>query len=143
MLGVFGGFLSPPSGEERPHGLARLRAVAGVLVAAALWAITWIFPVTFMLAMSWGCESHCRALGRRATDFYAGNKTEDEVESEEQAERRLLRTIGIVLSVAVPIVFVALADRVRNKTGVNGFGAAGAIVALSLVIAMAVVARRA
>jgi hypothetical protein len=143
MLGVFGGFLSPPSGDEKPQGLARLRTLAGLLVAGALWAITWIFPVTFMLAMSWGCESHCRALGRRATAFYSGQETEDELESEERAERRLVRTITIVLSVAVPVAFVAFADHVRNQTGINAWGAAGAIVALSLVVAMTVVARRA
>jgi hypothetical protein len=143
MLGVFGGFLSPPSDEEKSGRLARVRAVGGLIVGAGIWAITWIFPVTFMLAMSWACESHCRALGRRAVSYYSGRETEGEIESEERVERRLLRTITIFLSVAVPIVFVAVADRIRNKTGINAFGAAGAIVALSLVIAMTVVARRA
>lgn len=65
-----------------------------------------------------------------------------ELESGARAERRLARTITLILSVALPIAFVAYADHVRNRTGVNAVGAAGAVVGLSLVIAMVVVARR-
>jgi hypothetical protein len=108
-----------------------------------IWAVTWIFPVTFMLAMSWGCESHARTLGRRATGYYSGDtQAAVERDSEEHGRRRLLRSIGLILSFAVPIAFVAYADHIRNTTGINAWGAAGAVVALSLVIAMTVVARR-
>jgi hypothetical protein len=142
MLGVFGGFLSPPSPEPAESAHARLRMAAGIAVGAIIWALTWIFPVTFMLAMAWGCESHARSLGRRATDYYSGRATDSELESEVTAERRLARTVTLILSVALPIAFVAYADHVRNQTGVNAVGAAGAVVGLSLVIAMVVVARR-
>jgi hypothetical protein len=143
MLGVFGGFLSAPSDGDKPGGFARLRVLAGLVLAAVIWAITWIFPVTFMLAMSWGCESHARTLGRRATAYYAGEPEADvDRDSEEHGRRRLLRTAGLILSIAVPIAFVAYADHIRNTTGINAWGAAGAVVALSLVIAMAVLARR-
>jgi hypothetical protein len=50
--------------------------------------------------------------------------------------------VTLILSVAVPVAFVAYADHVRNTTGINAVGAAGAVVALSLVIAMALLARR-
>ena len=43
-----------------------------LVVGLALWAITWILPLTFMIAMAWGCESQTRALGRRALAFYGG-----------------------------------------------------------------------
>jgi hypothetical protein len=143
MLGVFGGFMSAPEDGDKPAGFARLRVLAGLLFAAMIWAVTWIFPVTFMLAMSWGCESHARTLGRRATGYYAGDtQAAVERDSEEHGRRRLLRSIGLILSFAVPIAFVAYADHIRNTTGINAWGAAGAVVALSLVIAMAVVARR-
>jgi hypothetical protein len=142
MLGVFGGFLSPPSAEPAASAHARLRVAGGIAVGATIWAITWIFPVTFMLAMAWGCESHARSLGRRATAYYSGQETSEELESEVRARRRLVRTITLILSVAVPIAFVAYADHVRNETGVNAVGAAGAVVALSLVLAMILLARR-
>ena len=141
MLGVFGGFLSPPN-DDKPPRFARLRAFAGLLAGAALWAITWILPVTFMLAMSWGCESHARALGRRATAYYSGREDESEIEAQGRATRRLTRSVTVGLSVALPIAFVAYADHVRNQTGINLWAAAGAIVALSLVVAVTVVARR-
>ena len=47
-----------------------------------------------------------------------------------------------MLSIAVPIAFVAYADHVRNTTGVNWLGALGALVAVSLVIATTVIASR-
>jgi hypothetical protein len=142
MLGVFGGFLSPPSPEPASSALTRLKIAAGLAVGAIIWAVTWIFPVTFMLAMAWGCESHARALGHRATAFYSGQERSGELESQGRTERRLGRTVTLILSVALPVAFVAYADHVRNQTGVNALGAAGAVVALSLVIAMVVVARR-
>ena len=48
----------------------------------------------------------------------------------------------LVLSVAVPIAFIAYADHVRNTTGINWLGALGALVAASLVIATTVIASR-
>jgi hypothetical protein len=142
MLGVFGGFLSPPSPEPTASALARLRMVAGLAAGAILWAVTWIFPVTFMLAMAWGCESHARVLGRRATAFYSGEEDSAGLASQERAGRRVARAVTLILSVAMPVAFVAYADHIRNTTGINAVGAAGAVVALSLVIAMALVARR-
>src|SRR3954468_9365851 len=57
---VFGGFLGPPSTKERPSG-ARQRAGAaiGLLVGVAIWAATWLLPVSLMIALAWGCETHC------------------------------------------------------------------------------------
>lgn len=48
-----------------------------------------------------------------------------------------------VLSIAIPIAFVAYADHVKQTTGVNWLGALGALVAVSIVIATTVIARRA
>ena len=56
--------------------------------------------------------------------------------------RELLRAFFLVLSVAVPIAFIAYADHVRNTTGINWLGALGALVAVALVIATTVIASR-
>src|SRR5947209_8761837 len=47
---VFGGFLSPSAAKPPKQGwLDRLRSVASVLLAVAIWALTWVLPVTFMI----------------------------------------------------------------------------------------------
>jgi hypothetical protein len=142
---IFGGFLSPPSDkEERPTGArARLRAVGGLLAGVAIWATTWVVPVTFMIAMAWGCESHCRQLGLRALSLYGGEAatTKEAIaaarhrKDEGHGRRRALRSLGLLLSVAIPVAFIAYANHVRQDTGVNWIGALGALVALSLVVA--------
>ena len=152
MLAVFGGFIGAPERdiEKSKPRYPRLRAAAGLLVGGVVWALTWIFPVTFMIAMAWGCESHTRQLGRRALAFYDGEAASAE-SAIELADRRqdrghdartLLRTSALALSVAVPLAFIAYVDHVRQSTGVNWLGAVGALVALSLVIAVTLLASR-
>lgn len=152
MLAVFGGFIGPPERDikkSKPR-FPRLRAAAGLVVGGAIWVLTWIFPVTFMIAMAWGCESHTRQLGRRVLAFYGGEAASAEA-AIELADRRqdrghdartMLRTSALALSVAIPLGFIAYVDHVRDSTGVNWLGAAGALVALSLVIAVTAVASR-
>jgi hypothetical protein len=141
---IFGGFLSPPSGEGRPSGArAWLREAAGALLGFAIWATTWIVPVTFMIALAWGCETHCRQLGVRTLAFYGGDSATSaeaidaahEHNDEERTKRQVVRSIVLTLSVALPIGFVAYVNHVRQDTGINWLGAIGALVALSLVIA--------
>jgi hypothetical protein len=152
MLLVFGGFLSAPDNDvtkSRPR-FPRLRAALGLAIGGAIWALTWIFPVSFMIAMAWGCESHTRELGRRVLAFYGGEAASAEAAIELAARRedrghdlrQLVRTGALLLSVALPIAFIAYVDHVRQSTGVNWLGAVGALVALSLVIAVAAVASR-
>jgi hypothetical protein len=44
--------------------------------------------------------------------------------------------------VIVPIVFIAMVGHERQSTGMNWLGALGALVALSLVVAITVIANR-
>jgi hypothetical protein len=69
---IFGGFLSAPSDERDKYAHWRLKAALGFLAAAAIWVTTWVFPVSFMIAMAWACESHARGLGHRTMSFYGG-----------------------------------------------------------------------
>lgn len=111
---------------------------------------TWVLPVTFMIAMAWGCETHTRQLGRRALVFYHGEEANvsaaiavaDQRRDRGHDKRAILRTVALVLSLIIPIAFIAVADHFRNKVGINSLGALGALVALSLVIATAVVSSR-
>lgn len=149
LLLVFGGFISASSEESEKYAHWRLRAALGFLIGLAIWITTWVLPVSLMIAMAWGCESHARKLGSRTMSLYGGQSASeaaiaaaDRHEDRDRTRRDLLRGLLIVLSVAVPIGFVAYADHVRQSTGVNWLGALGALVAVSLVIATTVVASR-
>jgi hypothetical protein len=150
LLLVFGGFMSPSAAHEDKDMLGKVKAAFSVLVGVAIWATTWVFPVTFMIAMAWGCETHARQLGRRTLLFYDGEgasvldaiKLADQREDHGHDKRAILRGVALFLSIAIPIGFIAYVDHVRKTVGVNWLGALGALVALSLVIATAVIASR-
>ena len=145
---IFGGFLSAPSPEDDTGSPWRMKAVVGFLAGGAIWAVTWILPVSFMIAMAWGCESHARALGHRTMTFYGGESAIAEAAAAGEGEdvgrtrRDVLRAGLLVLSIAIPIGFIAYADHVRQSTGINWLGALGALVAVSVVIATTVFASR-
>lgn len=152
---VFGGFMSPKEKHDDPddgdgRGSARLGAAAGIAIAGAIWLTTWVLPVSFMVAMAWGCETHTRQLGRRALLLYDGEAASpeaaiaaaDQREDRGHDKRQILRTVVLILSVLIPIAFIAYADHVRQSTGINWLGALGALVALSLVLATTMVASR-
>jgi hypothetical protein len=147
---VFGGFLSSPTDDDRDGRSDRLRAVLGLLIGGAIWLITWVLPLTFMIAMAWSCETHTRQLGRRVLAFYdtdASTPRSAIAAAARQRERghskrQALRGIALALSIAVPIGFVTYVNHVRQTVGLNWLGALGALVALSLVIATAVVGSR-
>jgi hypothetical protein len=146
---VFGGFLDAPGGTGKPPR-SRTRTVLMSLVAFAVWVTTWVLPVTFMIAMSWACESRARDLGRRAMALYGGGAPNVEAAIAQAAaqdrpgrdSRNVLRTVALTLSVAIPIVFVAYVNHVRNTVGINWLGAIGALVAVSIVGAVSVLAAR-
>jgi hypothetical protein len=148
---VLGGFMSPSAAKPPKQGwVDRIRAVATVLLALAIWVTTWVLPVTFMIVLAWGCETHSRQLGRRAIVFYDGQAASVNAAMALAARRRdrghdkrvLLRGIALFLSLAIPIAFIAYADHERKTVGFNWAGALGALVALSVIIAVGVVARR-
>ena len=146
---IFGGFLSAPSEEEDNGSPWRMKALVGFVIGGAIWAITWILPVSFMIAMAWGCESHARSLGHSTMTFYGGESAIAEAaaasgdgEDSGRTRRDLLRAGLLVLSIAIPIGFIAYADHVRQTTGINWLGALGALVAVSVVISTTVFASR-
>ena len=150
LMLVFGGFMSPSSATPKGGIRDRVRAVLSVALGFGIWVTTWVLPVTFMIMMAWGCETHARQLGRRALVFYGGEEDTVDAAIADADKRRdhghdtrsILRTIALVLSVAIPIGFIALAQHVRKTVGFNWLVALGAVVALSLVIATAVIASR-
>jgi hypothetical protein len=74
-------------GEAPEAGHSRLRELGGMVVGGVIWLATWVFPVTLMIAMAWGCESHTRQLGRRLLVFYDGEAASAE-EAIARADKR-------------------------------------------------------
>jgi hypothetical protein len=150
LLLVFGGFMSPSSAKPKGGARDRIRAAFSLLLAFGIWVTTWVLPVTFMIVMAWGCETHTRQLGRRALVFYDGEEESiraavaaaDRRRDQGHDTRSILRAIALLLSVAIPVAFIAYVDHIRKTVGVNWLGALGAVVALSLVIATAVISNR-
>ena len=150
LLLVFGGFMSPSAAKEDTGIRGKVKVVFSVLVGVGIWLTTWVFPVTFMVAMAWGCETHARQLGRRTLLYYDSEATSvldaikiaDQRQDRGHDKRAIVRTVVLFLSIAVPIGFIAYVDHVRKTVGVNWLGALGALVALSLVIATAVISSR-
>jgi hypothetical protein len=145
---IFGGFLSAPSDKRKEASHARLKAALGVLVGMTIWIITWVFPLTFMVAMVSGCDTSARALGCRALIFYASDADSARAaiaaakrdKERGHIKRQILRSTALIRSLAIPIGFIADIDHQRQSSGITGLTAVGALVALALVIATAVVA---
>ena len=147
---IYGGFLSAPSDKGKESAHPWVKTAIGGLFGLTVWVITWVFPLSFMIAMAWGCDSNARSLGRRALIFYDGEPDSAQAaiaaakqqRDPGQNKRRIVRTILLVLSIAIPIAFIAFVDQERQSTGITPLTAVGGLVALSLVIAIAVIATR-
>jgi len=139
---VFGGFLSPPR-EQAPTGLLeRLQVVVGIALGAAGWVITWVFPVTFMVLMAWGCARHTQQLFERVVGHYSNRDVRFVPLRRERTKRAWLGGGAVALSILIPLAFLAYADHVRNTVGLNLLSGIGVLVALSVVIATMVLGNR-
>jgi hypothetical protein len=149
---ILAGFLSAPD-EDEPGPLSGWEKVVRAIrfiVAALIWALTWVVPITFMILMSWGCENDARRFGQRVATHYADHGTDAAV-AMASADRKaggnravsIARGALVVVSVAIPLALIA-------STLVNGAGPLGvnvpeelaALVALALVIGVSAAAIR-
>ena len=150
---ILAGFLSAPEEDEETRQLTLwekvMRAVRFV-VAGLIWALTWILPVTFMIMMSWACESDARRFGQRVTTRYA-EEGDDIAITIATADRKaggnravtVARGALVMLSLAIPLAFiVATVAGGKGPLGVNVPQAAGALIALALVIGVSIAALR-
>jgi hypothetical protein len=104
-----------------------------------------------MVFMAWACERDAHQMGWRALELYGGEASTTEApialarlrRDEGHNWRQLIRSAALALSVALPIAFIAIAIRFRHLHGpLNEYSIAGALVALSLVIAITVAVNR-
>ncbi|MEI6793558.1 MAG: hypothetical protein WCK97_10060, partial [Actinomycetes bacterium] len=145
-LMIFGGFLSAPGGEKARGARARLKATIGIAVGLIIWVSTWVFPVTFMIVMAWGCESHARQLGNRAAALYGGEvdnaqaaiEHADNVHDKGHDRRGIVRTVFLGLSLAIPLGIVAGVIHLLQNSSSPLLMGVGALVAVSVVVAVGI-----
>ena len=146
---VLAAFVSPSSpDDEQPR---RARQIAFGVLGLVIWAGTYVFPVTFMVVMAWGCESSTRQLGTVALDYYGvGGGHDDAVGPRERSltrarrqlastmrsPRQLLWTVAVGISMAVPLLLIVAAV---SKHGHHGRWVAfvAPLAGLALVLALA------
>ena len=70
---VLAGFMQAPEtdGPKQLSGRQKVLRAVRFAVAAAIWILTWVVPVTFMIVMSWACESDAKRFGQRVMTRYA------------------------------------------------------------------------
>jgi hypothetical protein len=147
---VFGGFMSPSQAKPRRGRRELIRDGLSLFAGIVVWVLTWVLPFTFMIVMAWGCETHARQLGRRALLYYDGEEATVNAaiaaaarrQDRGHSKREVLRIGGLILSVAIPVVFVGYVAEVRNTAGLTWLSGLAAVVALSLVVATVVLASR-
>jgi hypothetical protein len=149
---ILAGFMSAPD-EDENGPLTRwekvMRAIR-FIVAALIWALTWVVPITFMILMAWGCENDARRFGHRVATHYA-DSGEDAAVAIASADRKaggsravsFARGALVVVSVAIPLALIA-STLVGGKgpLGVNVPEEIAALVGLAVVIGVSVAAVR-
>ena len=149
---ILAGFLSPPEDDQttRLTGWGKAMRAVRFVVAGLIWALTWILPLTFMIMMSWACESDARRFTQRVTIRY-GEEGDDIAIAMATADRKagghhalsVARGALVVLSLAIPLAFIAGAvANGKGPLGVNVPDAVGALIALALVIGVSIAALR-
>lgn len=116
---ILAGFVSAPARGPRPDRTARytIRQVLSLAGAGAVYAVTFIVPLTFMFLMAWSCENDTRRLTARTRERYGFDGTSARAPGRWRAGTTSLggllatgvRRGIIVLSVLIPLAVVALA----------------------------------
>src|SRR3954447_15450463 len=110
-------------------------------VGAVVWVITWILPLTFMMLMSYSCESDSRRLGVLAIEHYDVPAPRGDVPREPRSWRRAgWRVVTLTISLGIPFGLVVLA--VTNPDGHGVLEALAGFVALTIVLMVSTRAAR-
>jgi hypothetical protein len=143
---VLAAFTSASNPDEDPN---RWKQAATLIGGAAIWIVTCLLPLTFMVLMAWSCETSTRQLGGLALEFYSGEGVEKEglfqlphpPPDAHRSRRRFVRWLLLLVSVLVPIGLLAWSVTQRDALG-TGAAVVASLVGLSLVIVFAVILRR-
>ena len=119
ILAAFTSASNPDDGDAKP---SKLRQGLGIVAAAGIWLMTCVIPVTFMILMSWSCESSSRQIGSIAMGYYGEAPDEpsgtrlQRIRAELRPDpgrggRRFVRWGLLILSVGVPVIAFGMTRR--------------------------------
>src|SRR5256714_1489942 len=141
---VLAGFLGPPEedGGKAQTLWTRVVDVVKLVVAGLIWALTWIVPVTFMIMMSWACESDARRFSHRVLTHYQQGQPDlafaiatPDLKAGGNRAVTAARAAVVLLSVAIPLALVASTLLKHNgPLGINLPESLAALIALAVVI---------
>lgn len=121
---VLAGFLQAKE-LRTPQG--RVKSVLTAIAGALLWALTWVVPITFILAMAWGCQGSTEKLGERTLRHYG-------VPAAALPKRSKAWPLLVLLSAAVPAALLFLAAK-WHPAGVGFWHVLVGLAAIALVLA--------
>jgi hypothetical protein len=146
---ILAGFLSARGhAPTRPRRPLIVRAIP-ILASGLIFVITWVIPVTFMIAMSWSCENDTRKLGDRAILYYGEEPAERKkglkpaylrTTEPGSSRRNAVRAALLVLSLAIPLALLTVA--VARPVNHARLVAISGLIGLTLVIALSARAAR-
>jgi hypothetical protein len=133
---ILAGFLPPPD-PSKPESPA-WRRYMGLAAGGFLYAITWIFPVSFMLVMAFSSVNSTRALAARADAYYGGGTAPAALPPSRPhvpLVTRVVRTLLVGLSVGIPLAGLAVSAHSR-PAGIHWYYVLAALLGVSLVIGL-------
>jgi hypothetical protein len=139
---VVAGFLPPP--DPAAATPPRWRRGLSVAIGGALYAVTWIFPITFMLAMAFSCVNSTNDLASRVSAHYGAGAAPDSLPpsgAPVAVGTRVLRALALALSIGVPLAALAVSAHSR-PAGIEWYYVLAALLGLSLVIGLSARASR-
>ena len=128
---ILAGLLAGGGAEEDTRG--RVRRTVSLVFGGALYLLTWVVPLTFMMLMSYSCENDTRGLGDRAMAYYDIPKTQGSRAVRSRGARPGLRAVAFVVSLAIPfgIVVLAIAQPTARVAAIAGVAGLAFVLALS------------
>jgi hypothetical protein len=128
---VLAGFLSRRQQADAKPAL--IWRAATVVAGIGIYIATWVFPLTFMVAMSWSCEHDTRSLGTRAIAHYSIKPVEHGRIAIERNRRAIAQFALALVSLTIPIGLIVVA--VARPVGHAHLVAVAGFIGLAVVLA--------
>jgi hypothetical protein len=131
---ILAGFIEPSPDKTKPRRTTRALRTA---LALALWALTWIVPITFMLFMAYTCEGRTRRVFDHALRYYGDvevDRDEWKRSSSQWRRERPLRALLLGVTLLIPL---GLAGYVAQTESSGWIKALGGLLALTTAMLLA------
>jgi hypothetical protein len=136
---ILAGFIEPPPDKAKPKRTTRALRTT---LALALWALTWIVPITFMLFMAYTCEGRTRKVFDRALRYYGDVEVDRDEWKRSSSQWRRERPVRALLLGVTLLIPLGLAGYVTQTESSGWIKALGGLVALTTAMLLAGYMRR-